>query len=142
MKKTITKSAKETFDRGFALAEGLKGGETLALIGDLGAGKTKFIQGLAKGLGVKEKVNSPTFNILKVYKVRRRGKIKNFFHIDAYRLRSGKDLRVLGIDEILASPESVVAIEWADKVRAVWPRDTKVISLKPRGEKEREIAFK
>ena len=95
MDKIITNSEQETFAFGLSLGRLCRGGEIFALCGDLGAGKTKLVQGLAEGLGVKDRITSPTFNILKVYKAS--GKIGNFYHIDAYRLRSEKDLAALGI---------------------------------------------
>jgi tRNA threonylcarbamoyladenosine biosynthesis protein TsaE len=142
MKKIITKNEKETFDCGFEFAKKLKGGEVLALNGNLGAGKTKFLQGLAKGLGVKERVNNPTFNILKLYKTFRLGKIKIFCHIDAYRLNNEKDLISLGIEEFFSQFEVVTAVEWADKVKKIWPKKTTKIKIKSLSENSREIIIK
>lgn len=131
MKKITTHNEKETYNLGVRLGRKCRGGEVFALIGELGAGKTKLTQGLAIGLGVKARVNSPTFNILKVYKTARRGaKVKYFCHIDAYRLNSGKDLAALGVKEFFASPETVTAIEWAEKVKKIWPRRVKIIKMR------------
>ena len=93
-----SRSPEESFSLGQKLAATLKGGEILAFFGDLGAGKTAFVQGLAVGLGVKKIVNSPTFTILKVYPVKK-GKIKQLCHIDAYRLSQGKELLDIGAGE-------------------------------------------
>lgn len=142
MGKKFTKTERETFDFGLILAKKLKGGEVLALSGDLGAGKTKLLQGLAKGLGVKGRVNSPTFNILKLYKVYRNPKVKLFCHIDAYRLSSGKSLLSLGIEEYFLNKKAVTAIEWAEKVKKILPKKTKVIRIKIVDEKTREIIIK
>jgi len=139
MNKIITKSEIETFTYGFELAEKLQGGEVLALYGDLGAGKTKFLQGLAKGLGVKGRVNSPTFNILKLYKASSNKQIKNFCHIDAYRLNSEKDLLNLGIEEFFNDANTVTAIEWAEKINNIWPKKTIKIEIKHLTETTREI---
>jgi tRNA threonylcarbamoyladenosine biosynthesis protein TsaE len=143
MQKVITKNEQETFNFGLKLGKKIKQRTVFALIGDLGAGKTKLIQGLAKGLGVKERVNSPTFNILKIYKI---NKTKNtnkdteiFCHIDAYRLKSEKDLIALGVQELFGQPEVVTAIEWAEKVKKIWPRETKIIKIKSLTENKREI---
>lgn len=138
----ITKSEKETFDLGLKLAKKLKGGQVLALCGDLGAGKTKFLQGLAKGLGVRAKVNSPTFNILKLYKVYQNSNIEFFCHIDAYRLSSGKDLLCLGVEECFQNKKMVTAIEWAEKVKNILPNKTIVIKIKSLSEGERKIVVK
>lgn len=142
MNKYITKSEKETFTLGLKLAKKLKGGDVLALSGDLGAGKTKFLQGLAEGLGVKARVNSPTFNILKLYKISQNIKIKQFCHIDAYRLSLGKDLISLGVEEYFQDKKTITAIEWAEKVKNILPRKTLVIKIKAISEKEREIVLK
>ena len=123
MKKTetiTTIQAKETKDAGQKLGSNLKGGDLLLLSGELGAGKTTFLQGLARGLGVREAVNSPTFNILKLYKLKNNQGAKFFCHIDAYRLNGPGDLVTLGIEEILVSSEYIVAIEWAEKVRELF----------------------
>jgi tRNA threonylcarbamoyladenosine biosynthesis protein TsaE len=150
MRTIVTKKEIETFNLGLKLAKKLKGGEVLALVGDLGAGKTKLIQGLAKGLGVKVKVNSPTFNILKIYQVETQHPglnklsraVKVFCHIDAYRLRSEKDLISLGAPELFNQPEVVTAIEWAEKVEKIWPKKTVVIRIKHLNEKQREIIIR
>lgn len=139
MEKIITKKEKETREYGFKLAKKLKGGEILALTGDLGAGKTKFLQGLAKGLGVKGRVNSPTFNILKVYKTSGNQKVKTFCHIDAYRLNFGKDLASLGVEEYFQDKRAVTAIEWAEKIKKILPPKTIKITIKHQQEEERVI---
>lgn len=140
--KIITLNEQETWQIGFEFGERLTGGVVLALYGNLGAGKTKFLQGLAKGLGVKEVVNSPTFNILKLYSVKGHKTIKRFCHIDAYRLNSEKDLIVLGVEEFLFDPETIVAIEWAEKINNIWPKNTLRIELRPLTENRRELIIK
>jgi len=137
--KINTKNEQETWQAGFDFAKELKGGEVLALYGNLGAGKTKFLQGLAKGLGVKEIVNSPTFNILKFYPVRNHKTVKHFCHIDAYRLNSGADLIALGVEEYFSSPETVTAVEWAEKVRDIWPKRARVVKIKALSEFARQL---
>lgn len=102
-------------------AKTLKGGECIALNGDLGAGKTTFVQGLAKAFGVKERVTSPTFVYMHVHKTKKEGML--FVHADAYR-GDADTLREIGIDEYLADPKAVVVIEWADKVKELLPDDT------------------
>ena len=142
IKKTITLSEQETWQVGFDFGKNLESGLALALYGNLGAGKTKFLQGLAKGLGVKEIVNSPTFNILKVYSVKSNKNIKQFCHIDAYRLNSEKDLLTLGIEEFLSDTDTVVAIEWAEKINNIWPKNALRIKLRPLTENKRELIIK
>lgn len=142
MEKIVTKNEKETQFLGYELGSQLKGGEVLALCGELGAGKTKFLQGLAKGLGIKGRVNSPTFNILKLYKINANKNVKAFCHIDAYRLHSEKDLISLGVEEFFQDKHTVTAIEWAEKVKKIWPKNVFVITIKHLSEENREISIK
>jgi len=146
MERIVTKHELATFELGEKLGRQCVGGEVFMLIGDLGAGKTKLLQGLAVGLGIKSRVNSPTFNILKIYKIVSRkdlkSRIKAFCHIDAYRLKAGADLISLGVEEYFASSETVIAIEWADKVKDIWPRGAKVIYLRALSEGSREIIIR
>ena len=118
--KFISHNDQETADYASELSRQLTGGEVLALVGQLGAGKTVFCQAVARALGVKATVASPTFVLMKVYRIRGR-KIKNFVHIDAYRLNSGADLAAIGAVDYLGRPDTVVAIEWADKVKNIMP---------------------
>ncbi|MFA4818666.1 MAG: tRNA (adenosine(37)-N6)-threonylcarbamoyltransferase complex ATPase subunit type 1 TsaE [Patescibacteria group bacterium] len=128
MPKSIsTASAKQTMALGFRLAKQLKSGEVLALIGDLGSGKTTFVKGLAKGLGVKQPITSPTFVLLKVYPVTKHKAIKLFIHVDCYRV-AGIELSKIGLDDYLGRPDCVVAIEWAEKIKQL-PRHTHKILL-------------
>lgn len=134
-----TSSEKETFQLGQKEGAGCRGGEVYLLLGDLGAGKTKFTQGLASGLGVRGLVNSPTFNILKLYKAR--GLVKTLCHVDAYRLNSSFDLEALGIQEFLDSKDTVTVIEWAEKVKKIWPHDARVVEFRNIGADKRKITF-
>lgn len=113
----ITENAKETQRVGEILAQEIKKGQKALIIGlegELGSGKTTFIQGLAKGLKIKERITSPTFVIMK--------KIGWFYHIDCYRVKS-KDLLDLGFREIISQPNLVV-IEWAEKIKKILPKNT------------------
>jgi len=139
MEKIITQSAIETKNFGQAIGQACLGAEVFYLSGDLGAGKTTFLQGLALGLGVSGRVNSPTFNILKIYKTKRGSVAKFFCHIDAYRLTGAKDLEALGIKEILAAKDTVTAIEWAEKVKSVFPKNTIKIKARHVSDNEREF---
>lgn len=141
MKKIISHNEKETLSFGQSYAKELKGGEVLALFGDLGAGKTVFAKGLAKGLGLKTKVNSPTFNILKLYSSKGVKKIKYFCHVDAYRLGSASDLEAIGIKDFMREPGTVVLIEWAEKIKSLLPRGTKKIYIKHLHDNLREIKY-
>lgn len=112
----ITDSAAQTKKMGFLLARAVlesglgKQARVLALRGDLGAGKTQFVQGFAKGLGVEGTVNSPTFVIFRKYPLRL--PFENFYHFDCYRLVGEDDLARLGSAAIFADQKNIVAIEW------------------------------
>jgi tRNA threonylcarbamoyladenosine biosynthesis protein TsaE len=108
----------ETHALGERIGRALRGGDVLALTGPLGAGKTQFMKGLAIGLGVPpdEPVISPTFVLARQYSGR-----LTLYHLDAYRLSGSADVLDLGFDEMLADPDGVVAVEWADRIRETLP---------------------
>ena len=115
MKRTITTHSEiETAAAGRDLASRLSAGSVVLLFGDLGAGKTAFVRGLAEGLGIPaENVSSPTFTIMQEY----RGGRLPLFHVDLYRLNDSREVDDLGMDEIAA--DGVLAIEWGEKLRDV-----------------------
>jgi tRNA threonylcarbamoyladenosine biosynthesis protein TsaE len=128
----------------------------LALVGELGGGKTTFIQGFARGLGIKEKVLSPTFLILKAFKIPSSrsqvsstrggsafgGGFQFLYHIDCYRLKGVEDLKALDFKEIVGGPENIIIIEWADKIRRIIPKGAIWIKFKVLGEHTRQIVIK
>ena len=119
------KNEQATEEFGLNLASELKPGDIVALIGALGTGKTALTKYIAKGLGVTENIDSPTFNIVKEYKS---GRLP-FFHFDVYRLSGGDDLLDIGADEYFYS-NGVCVVEWADLVADVIPDKAKVIIIK------------
>lgn len=142
MKKVITKSEAATRKLGEKLAKQLTGSEVIGLVGDLGTGKTVLTQGLAKGLGIKKIINSPTFVLMKNYQVKGK-KIKQLCHIDCYRLDDPQSLIDIGIEDYLGREDTVCIIEWADKIKKILPKkQIKWIKLK-HGQKEnqREIVL-
>lgn len=126
-------SVKETIDFAKKLSRLLKKGDLLGLFGDLGSGKTTFIKGLAQGLGFKNKINSPSFVILKIYK----RKI-SFYHFDLYRLRSLKELEDIGYQDFITD-SGICVIEWAQKAKELLPKHYLKIKIKIRGKTAREI---
>lgn len=137
-KKYVTKSFKQTQKLGQKLAQEIlkykkAKAVVLCLYGDLGGGKTTFLQGFAKGLGIKQKVLSPTFVIMK--------KFGNFYHIDAYRLQNEKDASELGLKEIFKNPENIVAIEWPERIKKLLPKNVIKIKFKFISKNERTIDF-
>lgn len=133
-------SSGEVRTRSFAqkLIAKLKGGETLCLVGDLGSGKTAFVKGLAQGLRIKKIITSPTFVLMKVYAAGDQ-KIKTLVHVDAYRLTSGQELLAIGLADYLGQKDTLVVIEWADRVRDVWPLGSKIIKFETVGKNKRNI---
>src|SRR5579872_7190874 len=120
--KIHTTSSKQTQKAGEAFAKELKAGDIILLYGDLGAGKTTFVQGLAKGLRITKRLISPTFTIIRRYAIPKRAKIKTFYHIDLYRTQTEDDLKGLGLQEIMSEKDAVVAIEWPEKLGSLLPK--------------------
>ena len=112
----------------------------LGLIGDLGGGKTTFLKGFAKGLGIKEKILSPTFVIFKKFKVKSLN-FKVFYHIDCYRISKPKEILNLGFKEIILDPKNIVAIEWADRIKKILPRGTLILKFDFLNQKKRKITL-
>lgn len=131
---TLTsRSEAETAAAGRALAEQLHAGDIILLTGDLGAGKTAFVRGLAEGLGIDTtQVSSPTFTLIQEY---RGGRLK-LYHVDLYRL-TPREVDDLGLDELI-DDGGVVAVEWPDR----WtdpPKETFRLEIRNKGDDEREI---
>ena len=139
-----TNSAAQTKKVGFLLARTVldfsarKRAVILSMRGELGAGKTQFAQGFAKGLGIKGTVNSPTFVILRRYGIEH-PVYKTFYHIDLYRLDSETDLANLGTTEIVANPANIVVIEWPDIAKNMFSKATVSLDFKVTGKNERQI---
>jgi tRNA threonylcarbamoyladenosine biosynthesis protein TsaE len=114
------------------LAPKLAGGEILALIGQLGSGKTTFTQALGKALGVKHKILSPTFIILQEYPTRKKTKTRQkivLSHLDLYRIKSFKEAAAVGLTQTWGQPNMITVIEWADKIKGRLPKQTIYIHL-------------
>jgi tRNA threonylcarbamoyl adenosine modification protein YjeE len=117
------------------------------LEGELGAGKTHFVKGLAEALGIKDNITSPTFVLMKKYAVsgsaaaRQAGK-KLFFHIDCYRIYNEEDARQIGLDKILENPRSIVAVEWAERIADIVPKPYWKLVFKHIDDKTRKIVIK
>ena len=135
----ITHSAKETKKLAVRLIKDFIGAKrknalVFGLSGELGAGKTTFIQGLAKALGVKERILSPTFVIMKHF--------NNFYHIDCYRINKPAELKELDLEEILKNPKNIIVIEWAEKVKSILPMETIWLEFEHLGKDKRKIKIK
>ncbi len=139
--KYTTTSDKQTFALGKKFASTLRGGEVIALDGELGAGKTVFVKGLAAGLGITATVHSPTFILMKPYAVKKNKSITTLLHIDAYRLKDAAQLEGIGIEDYLEEPTCVTVIEWAQKVQALLPKKYIQMTLKSVAQNKREITI-
>ncbi|NPA90721.1 MAG: tRNA (adenosine(37)-N6)-threonylcarbamoyltransferase complex ATPase subunit type 1 TsaE [Chloroflexi bacterium] len=132
----LTEGEEETRDLGSLLARVLRPGDVVALQGNLGAGKTRLIQGIARGLGITRPVTSPTFVLMNVYPT---GKGFSLCHVDTYRLGSpveeGYDL---GLDQLLRG-EDICVIEWAERIRPLLPADHMWVEIQEVDEHRRRI---
>ncbi|MCX6789621.1 MAG: tRNA (adenosine(37)-N6)-threonylcarbamoyltransferase complex ATPase subunit type 1 TsaE [Candidatus Gribaldobacteria bacterium] len=136
-KKTVSASARQTQSLASKLAKKILGSQprtgafVLALEGDLGSGKTTFTQGLAKGLGVKDRITSPTFVVMK--------RFKNFYHFDCYRLQRPEEILELGWQEIIANPQNIIVIEWPEKIKKFLPKETICLKFKFLNKTQRQV---
>jgi tRNA threonylcarbamoyladenosine biosynthesis protein TsaE len=149
LKKYLTESAAGTKKLGEKLAREIlkkKASETAFIIGlegELGGGKTTFLQGFAKGLGIKEKILSPTFVILKRFSAQGgpASGWKYFYHLDCYRINKPKEILDLGFKEIISNSRNIVAIEWAERIKKILPKNTLIIRFRFIDEKKRKICI-
>jgi len=149
--KIISKNLEETSRVALTILKNLKPkanrATVLLLEGDLGSGKTTFAQALSRELGIKNYITSPTFVLMKSYKIpaftteRFHLSVKNFIHIDAYRLNSGQDLLALGWGDIVANPENLIVLEWPERVAGLFTGEESKINFKFIDEQTREISF-
>ena len=153
MKKFVSNSPEESRKFAQELAGEILAGKraengalVLALVGDLGSGKTAFAQAFAEAIGVKERIKSPTFIIFRKSKIGkkewRKNGFENFYHFDVYRIHSEKEILNLGWEEIISNPKNIVLVEWADKIEKILPKNcVKIIFKHLKGDKrEMEIA--
>ena len=151
-----TKKLGESFAKKILRTQLKNKAQVLELIGDLGSGKTTFLQGFAKGLGIKDKILSPTFVIMKKFKISRNShnshKSRNsfkaskaptaptaFYHIDCYRIKKPKEFLDLGFKEIISNPKNIIAIEWSDQIKKILPKNTLIIKFDFIDENKRKI---
>lgn len=117
-------TANDMVKLGKVIGELLRPGDVVALTGNLGVGKTTLVQGMARGLGIKGPVTSPTFTLIKEYS----GRLP-VYHIDVYRLDDPEEIELLGFDELLIT-DGVVIVEWADLIEALLPKNYVDVNLK------------
>lgn len=129
-------SPEETQKIASNLAQKLKKGAVLALAGDLGAGKTTFTQGFARGLGIKDMVISPTFVLIRQHKF---GAGQTLFHVDLYRLEDNIDIKGLGLEDMFRHKNDIILIEWAEKIKDELPKETIWINFEKLDAENRKI---
>lgn len=130
-----TNSAEETITLGEKLGAKLAAGDVIALFGDLGAGKTTFTKGIARGMNLSADIHSPTFTLIHEHP----GAIP-LYHIDLYRLTHEEEAEGIGIEEYIYG-DGVTIIEWADRMKSMLPKGRLDIELKMKGDTERELTF-
>ena len=134
MKNYISHSSNETAKIAKKLAKKISG--VIALVGDLGTGKTTFVQGFAEGLGIKDKIISPTFVLIRQHQIPKSKKI--LFHIDLYRLEE-KEFGQLGFKELISDANHLILIEWAEKAKNLLPKESFWITFENIGGSQRQI---
>ncbi|MDA8425271.1 MAG: tRNA (adenosine(37)-N6)-threonylcarbamoyltransferase complex ATPase subunit type 1 TsaE [Treponema sp.] len=127
-------SADDTEALGERIGALAPGGTVVALRGDLGAGKTTFAKGVARGLGVDDEVTSPTFTVVSEYSGRLR-----LHHIDAYRLSGGEDFASVGGEELFADPDGLCLVEWSERIAEALPPDAVSVELTVRPDGSRDL---
>ena len=135
----ITKNTAETINFGKDLATKLHGGDIVLLNGDLGAGKTTLMKGLALGLGIDNEINSPTFTLMNIYSANIRD-IKMVAHIDTYRLKYERELTEIGVEDYLGEDHTLTIIEWPEKIANLLQNKKMIrVKLESLGVNERKI---
>ncbi|KKQ88133.1 MAG: ATP-binding protein [Parcubacteria group bacterium GW2011_GWF2_38_8] len=139
--KETEKIAKIFIDKLLKSKKTHKGALIVGLSGDLGSGKTAFTKFITKHLGIKDRVFSPTYVIMKKYPIKLEN-YKFFFHIDAYRLEHEKELLHLGWEEIINNNEHLVFIEWPENISKAMPSHSRFVYIKHKNNKQRDFRFK
>jgi tRNA threonylcarbamoyladenosine biosynthesis protein TsaE len=111
----------------------------LGLIGELGSGKTTFLQGFAQGLNIRKRILSPTFVLMKRFEIKGKSEFENFFHLDCYRIEESKELEALGLKDIIQSSQNIVAVEWAERAKGVLSPETILLKFEVLDNKKRLI---
>jgi tRNA threonylcarbamoyladenosine biosynthesis protein TsaE len=137
------KTEQEQINLGVQLVKQWKGGDIILLKGDLGTGKTTLAKGIAKGLGITQHIKSPTFTLMNVYTLETPiSNIRQFVHVDTYRLENEQDLIDIGIEDYLGKPDTLVLIEWPEKIQNILhAKQAITILLEHITNKERKITI-
>jgi len=135
-----TKSSIDTEKEGFIFSKKIlknKKPIIIALKGEIGGGKTTFVKGLARGLGIKEEVNSPTFVIFKIYKSIH----GNLYHFDCYRIKKPKEILRLGFKDIISDKNNIIVIEWSENIEKIIPKNSIILNFEFIDKNKRRIVL-
>lgn len=135
----VTNSAEETISAGRELSNVLHAGQLIVLRGNLGAGKTTLVKGIAEGFhaALRENVTSPTFNLVHEY----RGSKAIIFHIDLYRIDTERELMTLGVDDLRSEPGAILLVEWGEKFGEIQSQSDGEIAIEILGETIRRVSL-
>ena len=142
MQKLTSHSLKDTRKIAKDFSKSLRPGVVVALFGDLGSGKTTFAQCLAESLGVEGVVNSPTFTIVKEYDLKNDRKINRLYHLDLYRLDLTREVKEIGLKDMLKDKTGIIFIEWPEKAISLLPKNFHNLTFTYIDETSREIIIK
>ncbi|MBR2911241.1 MAG: tRNA (adenosine(37)-N6)-threonylcarbamoyltransferase complex ATPase subunit type 1 TsaE [Lentisphaeria bacterium] len=137
-KEFITSSEEETENIGKSLAMSLSKGDAVLLRGNLGAGKTVFSRGFARGLGITEPVSSPTYTIVQEYELPEGGRL---YHLDLYRISDVNAALAFGVDEFLDDPQGISLIEWPDRIDGILPKNAICVEIEHLSDSERRLTI-
>ena len=137
-KEFITSSEEETENIGKTLAMSLSKGDSVLLRGNLGAGKTVFSRGFARGLGITEPVSSPSYTIVQEYELPDGGRL---YHLDLYRISGVNAALAFGVDEFLDDPQGISLIEWPDRIDGILPENAICVEIEHLSDSERRLTI-
>ncbi len=129
----ISNSLGQTYEVAQKISPTVKNGSLICLYGDLGSGKTTFVQGLAKVLGIEKRILSPSFVLMRNF--------GNFYHADLYRIDTIEEIKSLGLEEIWSDQKNIVVIEWAEKAEQLLPKNTVRINISKKSPDNRIITI-
>lgn len=139
--KFTTHSAQETQRLAKKILKQLQGKNTVALYGQLGSGKTTFIQGLAKALGIKKRLVSPTYILMRSYPISHNLSYNSMLHLDLYRVSSAADLKSIDFEELIKDKNNLVVVEWAEKLNANQIKNSLKLKFKIISQNRRQITI-
>lgn len=139
--RTLAEFEEEAIRFAKSLSKRAAGATLVTLSGELGAGKTAFVKAVARALGIREVVNSPTFVLEKIYLLDESKPFERLIHIDAYRLESGESMKALGFETLMQDRENIIMLEWPERVQDSLPESSVRISIETHPDDSRMISY-